>query len=130
MVQTIIVTHGNLARELIQTAQAIIGDMEGVYSVSNNGKAPQVLCEEIEAIIEGHPADRFIVFADFFGGSCCHACLSVEDQYENVHLITGVNLPMLLAFVNKRDQVSFDQLPEELIARGRDSMRSVRAEDL
>jgi len=130
MVKTIIVTHGNLAKELIQTAQVIIGDMEGVFSVSNDGKAPQMLCEEIEAIIEKHPDDRFIVFADFFGGSCCHACISVEDQCENVHLITGVNLPMLLAFINKRDAVAFDQLPEELIARGRDSMRSVRAEDL
>jgi hypothetical protein len=37
---------------------------------------------------------------------------------------------MLLAFLYKRDEVPFERLPGELIARGKDSIRLILAEDM
>ena len=91
---------------------------------------PETLTGELEEIVAAGGVDnRYSVFVDFFGGSCCHAGLSIE-QSERVRVITGVNLPMLLAFLYKRDEVDFEKLPDELTARGHDSIRFVEAERL
>lgn len=131
MVYAVLVTHGNLANELIATAKGIFGDFSGCYAVSNANKSPDTLRKELDSIIEsGKEDDRFIVFVDFFGGSCCHACLAVEQRHEHAALITGINLPMLLAFLYKRDEVDFQNLPAELTSRGIGSIRVVQADDL
>jgi len=131
MVKAIIVTHGNLAEELVNSAASIIGEVSRCDAVTNANKSPQILIEELEKIVDtGDKDDRFILFVDFFGGSCCHACLSLEQSRDNVVLISGVNLPMLLAFLYRRDEVAFDELADELITRGQRSIRTVSAERL
>ena len=126
MVTAIIVTHGNLGAELIAAAREIFGSVAGCHAVSNRKKSPQVVSDEIHAIISSEgPDDHFVLLVDFFGGSCCHTCVGVERKHRNTCLITGVNLPMLLAFLYKRDEVPFDELPGELIARGHDSIQLV-----
>ncbi len=131
MISAIVVTHGRLAQEFIATAQKIYGNVKGVYAVSNDGMAPQALSSEIDAIIEsGGPDDAFVILVDFLGGSCGHATLSVERRRRNVRVVSGVNLPMLLAFLNKRADVSFERLPAELASRGRDSIHAVDTDQL
>jgi mannose PTS system EIIA component len=129
MISAIVVTHGNLAREFISTAHRIYGSVSGVHAVSNEGKAPQALASELEAIIEsGGPDDSYILFVDFIGGSCGHATLAIERRHHNVRIVSGVNLPMLLAFLNKRTEINFERLPSELASRGRDSINAIDAD--
>jgi mannose/fructose-specific phosphotransferase system component IIA len=131
MISAIVVTHGKLAQEFIATAQKIYGNVKGVYAVSNDEHTPQTLASEIDTIIEhaGHD-DAFIIMVDFLGGSCGHATLSVERRRRNVRIVSGVNLPMLLAFLNKRADVSFERLPAELASRGRDSIHAVDTDQI
>ncbi len=131
MISAIVVTHGNLAQEFIATAQKIYGSVKGVYAVSNDDKSPQTLASDVDAIIEmGGPDDAFVILVDFLGGSCGHATLSVERRRRNVRVVSGVNLPMLLAFLNKRADVSFERLPAELASRGRDSIHAVDTDQI
>ncbi len=122
MVTCVVVTHGLLAAELLRTAQSIIGDVSASYAISNTGKSPQVVKEEIARALDEHADAPTIIFTDFFGGSCSNACLEIEHEREDVRLITGVNLPMMLAFFNKRDEVPFEQLPDEIIDRAHKSI--------
>lgn len=131
MISAIVVTHGRLAEEFIATAHKIYGGFKGVYAVSNEDKSPQTLASDVDAIIDsGGPDDSFVILVDFLGGSCGHATLSVERRRRNVRVVSGVNLPMLLAFLNKRADVSFERLPAELASRGRDSIHAVDADQL
>jgi mannose PTS system EIIA component len=131
MISAIVVTHGNLAEEFIATAKKIYGAFSGVYAVSNDDRTPSALAAELETIIEaGGPDDSFVVFVDFLGGSCGHATLAVERRHRNVRILSGVNLPMLLAFLNKRSEVNFARLPSELASRGRDSIHAVDSDQL
>ncbi len=131
MVTGIIVTHGNLADELIKTAKTIYGDFTGCYAVSNLKKSPQALVKELENIVKSQNPDQpFMVLIDFWGGSCCYACLDIKQRHDNMRLVTGVNLPMLLAFLYKRDTIPFEELTDELIGRGRNSVRVLDFESL
>lgn len=131
MTTGIIVTHGNLANELLNTAKTVFGEITDVRTVTNHQKSPQVLIQEIESIVESFDlGEKLLVFIDFWGGSCCHACLDVKQRHDNMVLITGVNLPMFLAFLYKRDAMPFADLVDELIERGRNSVRILDFESL
>ena len=85
MITGIIVTHGNLAEELLETAKTIYGDFSGCLPVSNAQKSPQALTEEIEQMVSDMAnSDGILILTDFFGGSCSHACLGVEQNHDNV----------------------------------------------
>ena len=131
MISAIVVTHGRLGNELVATARKIIGDFSGVHAVSNEDKSPQQLTDEIEAIMEhASPDDAFILLVDFIYGSCGHATMSVERRHRNVSIVSGVNLPIVLAFINKRNEVNFERLSSELASRGRDAIQSVDTDQL
>ena len=131
MISAIVVTHGRVGAELIATARKVIGEFSGVYSLSNEDKTPDVLADEIEAILENAVREEaFVLLVDFLYGSCGHATLAVERRHRNVTVVAGVNLPMVLAFLNKRNEVNFERLPAELVARGRDSIQSVDTDQL
>lgn len=128
MVAGIIVTHGRLAEELVETAKRVYGDFSGCHAVTNEGKSPPALHEEINSIVRSLEGERCVVFVDFLGGSCCHACTRLKIERPDVPVVAGVNLPMLLAFLNKRDTVPFEHLPGEIIDRGLDSIQLVDPE--
>ena len=128
MVAGIIVTHGRLAEELVETARRVYGDFSGCHAVTNEGKSPSALHEEINSIVRSLEGGRCVVFVDFLGGSCCHACTRLKIERPDTPVVSGVNLPMLLAFLNKRDTVPFERLPGEIIDRGLGSIQIVDPE--
>jgi len=130
MIACIIVTHGRLAQELVETARRIFGDFDSCAAVTNEGKSPNALYEEVRQLVDARKGEPCVVFVDFTGGSCCHVCLRLQVERKDVAVISGVNLPMLLAFLNKRDSVPFEHLADEILERGRNSIRLVDPETL
>jgi mannose PTS system EIIA component len=127
MVVGILVTHGNLAEELLQTARLVYGDFSGCYAISNTAKSTEDLTAELDSLVASVKGTPCIIFVDFIGGSCSHACLKHAHAHTSadVRMLSGVNLPMLLAFLNKRDEVAFAQLPEAILERGHKSIQVV-----
>ena len=130
MISAILVTHGNLANELLDTAKSIFGQFSDCYPVSNERKTRDGLVDEINEIITSNPSNQFVVFVDFFGGSTCHAALIVQRDHPDVVLISGINLPMLLAFLYLREKQPFEKLPQELIKRAQASVTIIESEEL
>ncbi len=130
MAKGIIVTHGNLGQELIATAQSIFGAADDIVAISNQGTTPESLAALLREGIDGAAGDDVVVMVDFFGGSCCHACLKVEQEYDNVHLVAGVNLPMVLAFLYKRDGALAVDLLVDIVKRAQSSIQVVNPETL
>jgi PTS system mannose-specific IIA component len=130
MITGIVVTHGNLAEELLETARIVFGDFGNCYAVSNVSKSPGALIAELKKIIDSHEDAPAIIFVDYFGGSCTHACLSLQQHTNNIRIISGVNLPMLVVFLNKRNDAGQDDLADELILKGQGSIKRVELEEL
>ncbi|MFH1754149.1 MAG: hypothetical protein ABIA59_00455 [Candidatus Latescibacterota bacterium] len=130
MVTGIVVTHGMLAEELLQTAKRIFGEFFDCYPVTNIAKSPTALTDELASILSARRAEPCVVFVDFFGGSCSYACMKLLGNFKNIKVISGVNLPMILAFLNKRGDVPFEDLTKEIIDRGRASIQALEREDL
>lgn len=95
MIGVVVATHGNLAQEMIRTAEAVVGALPLVSAVSVVATAPD--CREcIEtAIRKVDEGDGVLLLTDLLGGSPTNLCLSFLND-RKVEVVTGLNLPMLL----------------------------------
>ncbi len=122
MITGIVVTHGRLGEELLNTARKVFGDFSDCHAISNASKSPQALYDEIVSVVDSAPSPA-IIFVDFSGGSCGHPCVRLETVRDDVSVISGVNLPMLLAFLNKREEVPFNDLAKVVLERSLNSIK-------
>ena len=121
---------GRLGEELLETARSVFGEFSDFYPLSNASKTPQQLHTELEHLIDKSRGAPCVVFVDFMGGSCSHACLKLALDHKDVCIVSGVNLPVILAFLNKREAIPFEHLPGEIVERGRNSIRKLDPEHL
>ncbi len=97
MVGIVIVSHGKLATELLQTAELIVGKIENALAIDIDPSAGmEKIHDEIEkAIKKMNSGDGVLIMTDMFGGTPSNISLSFLDRYK-VEVITGVNVPMLV----------------------------------
>ena len=95
----VVVCHGPLAGALVQAAEQISGLGGALIPVSNTGCDRDTLEDRILAAVDHHPA---VVFVDLASGSCLVAVLKRLRTEEQVKVVTGVNLAMLVDFVFHR----------------------------
>jgi len=102
-VGVVVVTHGQLAVELVNAAEAIVGDLAHVQAVSIGWHDDVELSrQEIgQAIARVATPAGTLVLTDMFGGTPSN--LAVTFLVPNrVEVVTGVNLPMLLKLATLR----------------------------
>ena len=126
----VVVTHGQLATELVNSAEMIVGDLPHFTAVSIGWHDDVDLArEEIGRAIArvGHsaggteesPAD-VLVLTDMFGGT--PANLGVTYVSKHVEIITGVNLPMLIKLARPQKDTDLLSLAREMREHGRNAI--------
>jgi mannose/fructose-specific phosphotransferase system component IIA len=124
-VPALIVTHADLAQALVRAAERVVGTIEDVTLLSNEGLSRDDLEDAIETRVK-HWQQGGLLLTDFWGGSC-HTCgATAARRHGEVVIVTGVNLPLLLDYLHNRDRLSALELAERLQQKGRDSIRVQR----
>lgn len=105
MIGVVIVSHGNLATEVLKTAELIVGKIENAEPIDIDPKASvEQIHNDIERAIKSvDSGDGALVMTDMFGGTPSNLSLSFLGRY-NVEVITGVNIPMLLRIPAAREK--------------------------
>src|SRR5881396_2574842 len=107
MIGVVVVTHGQLAIELVNAAEMICGDLPQFAAVSigwhdemNDAR------EDIEQAVERVRGDAgVLILTDMFGGTPSNLGLTFLET-DRLEVITGVNLPMLIKLAGLRNQPS------------------------
>ena len=97
MIGVVVVTHGQLAVELVNAAEMIVGDLPQFTAVSI-GWHDEVddAREEIEQAIERvRGKEGVLLLTDMFGGTPSNLGLTFLEK-DRIEVITGVNLPILI----------------------------------
>ena len=124
MIRGLVITHGDIGRELVRVTEMILGPIEGLTAMSNNGKSALDITAEIAALLaEGEGQNpQHLILLDDYGGSCATSAQLACGQSPGAAIISGVNLAMLLGFVTWRDSGDFDQLVSRIVQKGREAI--------
>jgi len=127
MIGVVLATHGRLAEELLRTVEHICGPCDGFRAMTLSvtsavADAREVLARVIEDADEG---EGVLVLTDMFGGSPANIALTFLD--DQVEVVTGVNLPMLLKVATGRAAgMRLDVLAELVASEGQRSIGRAR----
>ena len=97
MVGGLIVTHGRLAIELLNAAEAIVGDVKNIAAVSIGWHDDVDIASAMveKAISRVDTGSGVLVLTDMFGGTPTNIASTFLDE-GSIEVVTGVNLPMLI----------------------------------
>jgi mannose PTS system EIIA component len=120
MIGVVVVTHGQLATELLNAAETIVGDLPSFAAISIgwHDDVDQARREIADAIARLDSGSGVIVLTDMFGGTPSNLAITlVEDG--KVEVVTGVNLPMLLKLANLRESGDLLEIARRIREDGR-----------
>ncbi len=109
MVGILLVSHGMMAEGMMDSISMFFGknipqlDYMRLYMDSS---ADEFGIEMAKKVAELDTGDGVIIFADLFGGTPCNQALRLVS--DRVHLIAGMNLPMIMEFLGTREFSELD----------------------
>ena len=102
MIGIVVVTHGQLAGELVNAARTIVGDIPRIASVSIGWSDDMLSAREaIERALAEVGGEEALILTDMFGGTPTN--ISLPFLSPRVEIVTGVNLPMLIKLSSLRE---------------------------
>ena len=124
----VVVTHGQLATELVNSAEMIVGDLPHVAAVSIgwhddvDGAREEIgrAIERVRASAGGGDDVSVLVLTDMFGGT--PANLGVTYVSPQVEVMTGVNLPMLIKLARPPKEPDLITLARNMREHGRNAI--------
>ncbi len=124
MTGILVVTHANLGKALIETAELILGESpEQIAFISINiQENPEKLRKKIKQGISKVKADNgVLILTDMFGGTPSNLSYSFLEEGQ-VEVISGINLPILLKAINSRGKMDMETLTSSLVEHGKRSI--------
>jgi PTS system mannose-specific IIA component len=121
MIGILVVTHGDLAKELVNALEMIVGKQEKLVALS-------IDWEDDVDVAKGHIGKALaqcgrknvLVLTDMFGGTPTNLVLPFAG--DGVEVVTGVNLPMLIKACQIRTK-PLSEVARVVCARGRESVQ-------
>jgi PTS system mannose-specific IIA component len=123
VIGVVVVTHGQLANELVNAAEMIVGDLPQFTAVSigwhddvNDAR------EDIAQAIERVRSDQgVLLLTDMFGGTPSNLGMTFLET-DRIEVITGVNLPMLIKLAGLRESSNLLAVAKEMREHGRNAI--------
>ena len=125
----VVVTHGQLAKQLVATCEMLIGKQENVLPVDfMPGENLESLIKKLAGIIEDNKVSGpLMMVVDMFSGSPFNASTWFVKNRPETKIVAGVNVPMLVNILLERQEAeSFDELVEMAVDVGQNAVKSLQ----
>ncbi|MBO0437217.1 PTS sugar transporter subunit IIA [Vagococcus fluvialis] len=105
MINAIVTGHGEFSLGMVNALEMIAGEQEGMkaipfYNEDSMENYQDKMNEALEDISTG--VSHTIIFTDLKGGTPFNVSMLLTTQEDNVSVVGGTNLPILLEFIGKR----------------------------
>jgi PTS system mannose-specific IIA component len=123
VIGVVVVTHGQLATELVNAAEMIVGDLPRFIAVSigwhdDVNDAREEIAQAIERV---NGEAGVLVLTDMFGGTPSNIGMTFLEK-DRIEVITGVNLPMLIKLAGLRTSSDLLGVAREMRDHGRNAI--------
>jgi len=126
VIGVVVVTHGQLATELLNAAEMIVGDLPRFAAVSigwhdDVSDAREDIAQAIQRV-RGDDGDAgVLLLTDMFGGTPSNLAMTFIET-NRVEVITGVNLPMLIKLAGQAKSSDLLAVARDMREHGRNAI--------
>ncbi len=125
MIGVVVVTHGQFAAELLNAAEMIVGDLPRFTAVSigwheDTDDAREEIAQAVAKVRQGGDGPGVLILTDMFGGTPSN--LAMTFLGDDVEVITGVNLPMLIKLAGLKEKATLLEAAREMREHGRNAI--------
>ncbi|HEM5199955.1 TPA: PTS sugar transporter subunit IIA [Streptococcus suis] len=123
MIKVIVVAHGQFASGILTSLKLIAGEVENIEAIDfSEGMSAQELKARIKAAILGER--EVLILTDLLGGTPFKVSveLAAEQKEQNVVVLSGLNLAMILEANFSRLTDDLEQLVGKLITTSKDGI--------
>lgn len=119
----IIVSHGQVANELVAAAEAVVGDLGHIVAVSIGWHDDvEMAQDEIRRAIDNvSSGNGVLLLTDMFGGTPTNIAAMFLKENE-VEIVTGVNLPMVIKLASNNSDMTLHELAKEVEEQGKQAI--------
>ena len=120
MIGLLIITHCDLGKEFVNAAEFIVGSIAAAdtISITETSDSKQIRNLIEEKIADLDQGEGVLILTDMFGGTPSNIGLSFLNE-EKVEVLTGANLPMVIALLQHRENLSLKDLAEKAQEAGK-----------
>lgn len=128
MIGGLIVSHGKLAEELLNALTIIIGEAVNIEAISigwydDVEESKKKISQSLKRIDQ---KNGVVIFTDMFGGTASNLSFSFLKDNQ-VEIITGVNLPMLIKFVSLQRSNNLKEVARKVVEQGKKNIHLASA---
>jgi len=119
----VIVSHGQVANELVAAAETVIGTQNHITAVSIgwHDDVETAQNEVARAIKQVSQGGGVLILTDMFGGTPTNISAMFIKENE-VEIVTGVNLPMVIKLASQNKATTLAEMAKEVEEQGRQSI--------
>ena len=119
MIGVVVVTHGQLATELVNAAETIVGELPrfAAVAIGWHEDTEDARAEIAQAVARVQEDAGVLILTDMFGGTPSN--LAMTFLGDRIEVIIGVNLPMLIKLANLPEQADLLTTAREIREQGR-----------
>ena len=116
----VVVSHGQLATELLSAAETIVGPIDHMVAVSIGWHDDvDVARDEIARAIERVDRGRgVLLLTDMFGGTPTNIAATFLREERTLEIITGANLPMIISLADQAQPEEFGAVARRVRDQG------------
>jgi PTS system mannose-specific IIA component len=124
VIGVVVVTHGQLATELLNAAEMIVGDLPRFAAVSigwhdDVSDAREDIAQAIERV--RGDGGGVLLLTDMFGGTPSNLAMTFIEVNQ-IEVITGVNLPMLIKLAGQAKSADLLAVARDMREHGRNAI--------
>ncbi|OGC00698.1 hypothetical protein A2V82_02970 [candidate division KSB1 bacterium RBG_16_48_16] len=116
MKHAVLLTHGPIGDAIIEAVKGIMGIEDGLHALSVTNMSVAEITQRLLSLINApeEKSDGVVILASLKGGSCWNVAVSVAKDHPHIQVVSGLNLPMVLTFMTKRESHAIDELATTL----------------
>lgn len=127
MIGIVVVSHGVLSEQLVAAASLILGEAKDVKAVSFLARESlEDLRKKTSEATNEFTTDGCLILTDIMGGSATNVSIEIMKSRNDVYVVTGANLPMLLEAISSREGSSLKDLANQVSNSGTRSIINLK----
>ena len=126
-IRGLIVTHGDLGKELMASARLVVASESSLSILSNRDRGKREMQQLISEWLQSAEGPAVIMVDEGLGSCGTAACVAASGR-KDTWVLSGVNLSMVVTYLSRVGRLSPSELVEKVTRRAREAVRIMELE--